>query len=102
MKLETPPGSDFESGVRSNVSFKLDNNEVSNDGMERASTLFVADSGTTRHAVNFKYSMTNYPVLPDHNLSTGSGEDLETEGYLVLGTLSSDFDATLTKTHIHV
>ena len=48
--------------------------------MENASRLFIADSGTTRHAVNSKIGMTNYRLLSDHTLSAASGEHLEVEG----------------------
>ena len=42
--------------------------------------LIIADSGTTRHAVNSKIGMTNYRLLSDYTLSTASGEPLEVEG----------------------
>lgn len=56
-------------------------NEVSGDVVKRASTFPIADSGSTRRAVNSKYGMTNFHLLPDHTtVSNVSSEDPKVEG----------------------
>lgn len=72
----------------SDESFKLDN-EVSSEGVKRASTLFIADSGSTRHAViPSMYGTTNYCLIPDHTMSTTSCDDLKVQG---IGDLAVGF-----------
>lgn len=58
--------------------------------MKRASTLFIADSGSTRHALSSRICLANYRVSPDHYLSTGSGKDFKVEGIgdLIVGVQS--------------
>lgn len=63
-------------------------NERSDRSLEKALRLFIADSGSTQHAVSSKIGMTNYRLLSSYTLFTASAEHLVGEG---MGDLYVDF-----------